>query len=240
MTVFGWEALAAERARPAAAGRVAAERGHCSLMAARDREGHDRRSSWRVGSHNAQSHNHNDVGNAICVRDGAPVLVDAGRPTYTAQTFSRAALRDLGHAVGLPQPSDVNGQMQKDGAAFRAKNVVYQSREVSAALMMDIAPAYPGAAGITEWVRRAIGARQAGRAVGRVRAERAHARPVAELMTPCEVAEAERARYGWHAAELAARRTWSSSRGSTPAFNRPQSSASISTIVRLPRHGAIT
>ena len=40
------------------------------------------------GGHNAQSHNHNDVGNVLVFSDGQPVFVDAGAPTYTAETFS--------------------------------------------------------------------------------------------------------------------------------------------------------
>jgi hypothetical protein len=59
------------------------------LMVARDREGTSAGlfvAGW--GAHNAQSHNHNDVGNYVVYVDGLPVLVDVGRPTYTRQTFS--------------------------------------------------------------------------------------------------------------------------------------------------------
>jgi hypothetical protein len=39
------------------------------------------------GGHNDEHHNHNDVGEVVVAGDGVPVLVDAGRPTYTADTF---------------------------------------------------------------------------------------------------------------------------------------------------------
>ena len=39
------------------------------------------------GGHNGEHHNHNDVGSFIVAVDGVPVVVDAGRPTYTAPTF---------------------------------------------------------------------------------------------------------------------------------------------------------
>ena len=39
------------------------------------------------GGHNGEHHNHNDVGSFVVASDGVPVIVDAGRPTYTAQTF---------------------------------------------------------------------------------------------------------------------------------------------------------
>jgi hypothetical protein len=163
------------------------------LMAARDREGASDGlyvAAW--GAHNAQSHNHNDVGNAIVFVDGAPVLVDVGRPTYTAQTFSSRRYEIWAMQSAYHNLPTVNGQMQKDGAAFRARNVVYQSREASAALMMDIAPAYPAEAGIAEWTRT-VGL-QRGRQVDISDAFllKAPTRDLSmNLMTPCEVAEAE-------------------------------------------------
>jgi len=40
------------------------------------------------GGHNAESHNHNDVGNFIIYADGLPAIIDVGVETYTAKTFS--------------------------------------------------------------------------------------------------------------------------------------------------------
>jgi hypothetical protein len=40
------------------------------------------------GGHNDENHNHCDVGQFVVHRHGVPLLVDAGRGNYTAQTFS--------------------------------------------------------------------------------------------------------------------------------------------------------
>jgi len=163
------------------------------LMAARDREGSTEGyyvAAW--GSHNAQSHNHNDVGNAIVFVEGAPVLVDAGRPTYTAQTFSSKRYDIWAMQSGYHNLPTINGRMQKDGRAFAAKNVVYQASERSAALMMDIAPAYPAEAGVREWTRVAQLERGRQVVLSDAFVLDAPSRDLSmNLMTPCEVAETE-------------------------------------------------
>ncbi|HLA39080.1 MAG TPA: heparinase II/III family protein, partial [Candidatus Glassbacteria bacterium] len=59
------------------------------VMAARSREGSAEGFYLAAkGGHNAESHNHNDVGNFIVYYDGLPVIVDAGVGVYTRQTFS--------------------------------------------------------------------------------------------------------------------------------------------------------
>jgi hypothetical protein len=39
------------------------------------------------GGHNDENHNHVDVGSVIVALDGVPLVVDAGKPTYRAETF---------------------------------------------------------------------------------------------------------------------------------------------------------
>ena len=193
-SLFGWEALAAERAAtPPLPRDVWLPHEDMQLMAARDRE--DSTDGLYVaawGSHNAQSHNHNDVGNAIVFVDGAPVLVDVGRPTYTAQTFSSRRYEIWAMQSAYHNLPTINGHMQKDGAPFRAASVVYQAREHSATLMMDIAPAYPAAAGIKEWIR--IVGLERGRLVA-ISDAFAMAAPTRDmsmnLITPCEASETE-------------------------------------------------
>jgi hypothetical protein len=193
-SLFGAAALLAERGVAAPLPRDAwFPSGDMQLMAARDREGTSDGfyvAAW--GAHNAQSHNHNDVGNAIVFVDGAPVIVDVGRPTYTAQTFSNKRYDIWAMQSAYHNLPTVNGHMQKDGASFRATSVVYQARELSATLMMDIAPAYPAAAGIAEWTRTV--SLQRGRQVDISDAFvlKAPTRDLSmNLMTPCEVAETE-------------------------------------------------
>ena len=163
------------------------------LMAARDREGSSEGyfvAAW--GSHNAQSHNHNDVGNAVVFVDGAPVLVDVGRPTYTAQTFSSRRYEIWAMQSAFHNLPTVNGQMQKDGLAFRAKDVVYKATADSAALAMNIAPAYPEAAGITAWIRTVLLQRGREVVISDGFTLRAPTRDMSlNLMTPCGVSETE-------------------------------------------------
>ena len=194
MTVFGWEAVAADRGAPLPLPRdVWLPSEDMQLMAARDREGSADGlfvAAW--GSHNAQSHNHNDVGNAIVFVDGAPVIVDVGRPTYTAQTFSTRRYEIWAMQSAYHSLPTVNGHMQEDGAAFRAKDVVYQPREQSATLMMNVAPAYPALAGIAEWTRTVALERGKQVTLSDAFVLNAPTRDLSmNLMTPCEVSERE-------------------------------------------------
>jgi hypothetical protein len=98
--------------------------------------------------HNGDSHNHNDVGSFLLYRDGKPLIVDAGVGTYTAQTFSDRryeiwTMRSHYHNVPL-----VNGCEQSAGAAFGATDVAFVSDIDGATLSMNIAGAYPSAAGL--------------------------------------------------------------------------------------------
>ena len=95
------------------------------------------------GGHNGEHHNHDDVGEVIVALGGVPVLVDAGRPTYTAQTFgperySIWTMQSEWHNV--PQ---VRGTPQAPGAAFAARGVTAVLGEDGATLRLDLAGAYP-------------------------------------------------------------------------------------------------
>ena len=191
-SLFGSEALLAGRAAaPPLPRDVWLPHPDMQLMAARDREGTTDGlylAAW--GSHNSQSHNHNDVGNAIVFVDGSPVFVDVGRPTYTAQTFSSKRYDIWAMQSGYHNLPTVNGRMQKDGRAFAAKHVVYQAQNGSAAIMMDIAPAYPAGAGITEWIRTAQLERGRHVVLSDAFVMKAPTRDLSmNLMTPCEVSE---------------------------------------------------
>ena len=92
------------------------------------------------GGHNGEHHNHNDVGAFIVASDGVPVLVDAGRPTYTKQTFGpeRYAIWTMQSAWhNLPL---VAGAGQPAGAQFRAVDV--QADPADGALSLDLANAF--------------------------------------------------------------------------------------------------
>lgn len=105
------------------------------------------------GGHNAESHNHNDVGDFILYAGGQPVIIDAGRGIYTAMTFSSKRY-DLWYTQSqyhnLPT---VNGVLQNAGKQFAARTVKAETTPDVASLTMDLAPAYPAEAGIRAWQR---------------------------------------------------------------------------------------
>jgi hypothetical protein len=106
------------------------------------------------GGHNAESHNHNDVGNFIVYANGEPVIVDAGVGTYTAQTFSSRryeiwTMQSQWHNCPL-----INGVMQKDGRQYKASDVSFERKNNEVNFAMDIAKAYQAEAYVKTWKRR--------------------------------------------------------------------------------------
>ncbi len=124
------------------------------MMIARDREGSTQGffvAAW--GSHNAQSHNHNDVGNCLVFVDGQPVLIDLGAPAYTAKTFSARRYEILAMQSAYHNLPTINGVQQAAGRGFAARQVKHTASTGSAELSMDIAGAWPADAAVTSWVR---------------------------------------------------------------------------------------
>jgi len=94
------------------------------------------------GGHNAEHHNHNDVGSFVVALQDRAVLVDPGLEIYTARTFGprryeSAVLNSFGHAV--PR---VAGRLQSTGRAFAA--VVREARfsETEDVIVLDLRAAY--------------------------------------------------------------------------------------------------
>ena len=105
------------------------------------------------GGHNAESHNHNDVGHCIVYVDGKPVIIDAGVETYTGKTFSpdRYDIWTMQSAYhGLPT---IDGVMQAPGLQAAARDVACTVEDGSATFTADIAGAYPESAGVRTWIR---------------------------------------------------------------------------------------
>jgi len=105
------------------------------------------------GGHNAESHNHNDVGDVVLYAYGEPVIIDVGSGTYTSQTFSENRYKLWYNSSAYHNVPLINGYQQKEGAQFKAKNVLYKADVSKTELEMDIAAAYPAEAGITRWIR---------------------------------------------------------------------------------------
>jgi hypothetical protein len=105
------------------------------------------------GGHNAESHNHNDVGNVVVYRDGLPLLVDAGVGTYSAKTFSSRryeiwTMQSIYH--NLPT---IDGKQQYAGRTAKASHVSYHADDRHAEMNLDLASAYPRDAGLRSWWR---------------------------------------------------------------------------------------
>ncbi|MGE9294276.1 MAG: hypothetical protein ACQKBW_11735, partial [Puniceicoccales bacterium] len=68
------------------------------------------------GGNNGVSHNHNDLGSYVVVKDGVPVLLDPGSEVYTGLTFGPTRYQSQMHnSYGHPVPL-VADRMQKTGA----------------------------------------------------------------------------------------------------------------------------
>lgn len=104
------------------------------------------------GGHNGEHHNHDDVGSFLVASDGVPVIVDAGRPTYTAATFGPErgtiwTMQSSWHNV-----PEVRGTRQGTGAAFRARGTTASTDAECARFATELAEAYPDA-GLRGWRR---------------------------------------------------------------------------------------
>ena len=106
------------------------------------------------GGHNAQSHNHNDVGNFIVYGDGKPVLIDLGVETYSAKTFSSQRYDIWTMQSAYHNLPTINGIMQAAGRQFQAESVSFNETADRVTFSADLASAYPAAAAVRRWQRR--------------------------------------------------------------------------------------
>ena len=124
------------------------------VMAARDREGCDQGLYLAAkGGHNAENHNHNDVGQFIVYSDGNPAIIDIGVETYTGKTFSSQRYEIWTMQSAYHNLPTVNGLQQQAGKVYKASNVAYECSESAAMFSMNIENAYPVKAGIQKWKR---------------------------------------------------------------------------------------
>jgi hypothetical protein len=94
------------------------------------------------GGHNAEHHNHNDVGTFMVVCGRAMVLCDPGAEVYTARTFSgRRYESDVLNSFGHPVPV-IAGQLQRTGFAAKGKILRTDFRDAQDTLALDLRSAY--------------------------------------------------------------------------------------------------
>ncbi|HWQ52767.1 MAG TPA: heparinase II/III family protein [Bryobacteraceae bacterium] len=145
------------------------------------------------GGHNAESHNHNDVGNFVVYADGKPAIVDVGVETYTAKTFSSRRYEIWTMQSAYHNVPTVGGVMQATGRQFAATEVSHRSDDTSAEIAMNIEAAYPPEAGIEKWRRKVMLDRKANevRISDRFDLKKRPDKITVTLMTPCEVKPGE-------------------------------------------------
>lgn len=127
---------------------------YAQWMIAKDKQGNGYAAK---GGHNAEHHNHNDVGHFLCVYHGEMLLADLGAGEYTRDYFGAGRYdilcnRSLGHSVPL-----INGQEQHSGKEFRANSFTW--KEEKKELEISFVGAYKGtktADGILDRLERTI------------------------------------------------------------------------------------
>ena len=105
----------------------------------------DRGLRWNIafkGGHNAELHNHNDVGTYTVMMDGCEMAGDPGGEVYTRRTFSKdryvsKVLNSYGHPVPL-----IGGKLQSAGRAAAATVVESRFTDKEDSVTIEYAAAY--------------------------------------------------------------------------------------------------
>ncbi len=94
------------------------------------------------GGHNAEHHNHNDVGSFIVVLGDKALLLDPGGEVYTARTFSsKRYVSNVLNSYGHPVPI-VAGKLQRTGSRARGRVVSKSFTDITDTIVLDISSAY--------------------------------------------------------------------------------------------------
>ena len=112
--------------------------------------------NWFVaakGGNNAESHNHNDIGNFIVYHNNQPVVIDLGRDTYTSKSFSNQRFELMNCRSAYHNVPIINGLEQKDGKKYRAEKVSHVFSEGISSLTLNLEKAYTEAAHVDKWQR---------------------------------------------------------------------------------------
>lgn len=106
------------------------------------------------GGNNAESHNHNDIGNYIIYLNGEPFIIDVGVGTYSRRTFS-AERYDIWTMQSRYHNTAIIGERdQLPGLACAARDVSFTDDGEHAEFRMDIAAAYGEFSRVESYVRR--------------------------------------------------------------------------------------
>jgi len=94
------------------------------------------------GGHNAESHNHNDIGSYIVYANGEPCAIDAGVGRYSRKTFSEERYTIWSMQSGYHNTVIVNGCDQKNGNEYAAHSVSFTDDGTCARFALHIEKAY--------------------------------------------------------------------------------------------------
>ena len=94
------------------------------------------------GGHNAESHNHNDIGNFIVYASGEPFIVDAGVETYSRKTFSKERYEIWTMQSGYHNTVIIGGKNQKPGREYAARDARFEDTGDIASFRCDMLAAY--------------------------------------------------------------------------------------------------
>jgi hypothetical protein len=95
------------------------------------------------GGHNAEQHNHNDLGSFVLALGKSTPIVDPGPVIYDSTTFgSRRYEHKLLSSFGHSTPR-VAGELQAAGAKARAKVLKTEFTDLADTVVMDLSSAYP-------------------------------------------------------------------------------------------------
>ena len=105
------------------------------------------------GGHNAESHNHNDVGSFVLYNNGHPIVIDAGVETYSRKTFSDQRYEIWTMCSDYHNLPDINGTTQLPGKTHCAQDVRYTADGTVTEMTLDIAQAYSEDACVSQYER---------------------------------------------------------------------------------------
>ena len=108
------------------------------VMAARERDGADGLFLAAKGGHNAESHNHNDVGSFIVYKDAEPFFIDPAHEAYCAKTFSDQRYEIWNNQSCFHNTPTIGGKDQPAGFDYGASCVSYEAKEDETRFSLDI------------------------------------------------------------------------------------------------------
>ncbi|MBQ9549037.1 MAG: heparinase II/III family protein [Bacteroidales bacterium] len=112
------------------------------------------RTGWFLGAkggHNAESHNHNDVGSCVFFIDACPVFVDPGNLDYGKYTFSSRRYEIWCNRSDWHNTPSINGTVQHAGRDFAAQHC--QCDTDAGTFSLDLCKVYDKDAQCNGWTR---------------------------------------------------------------------------------------